>query len=45
MITLLFGIICLFVGPIVLYFAAKQFPKVREKLFEILEDITEDQNK
>ncbi|HHT9136807.1 MAG TPA: hypothetical protein ACFYEK_06110 [Candidatus Wunengus sp. YC60] len=37
--TLLFGIICFLVSPVILYLAAKQFPKVKAKLFEILEDI------
>ena len=37
--TLLIGMICLLVSPIILYFAAKYFPKVKAKLFEILEDI------
>jgi hypothetical protein len=37
--TLLFGIICFLVSPIILYFVAKRFPEVKAKLFEILEDI------
>jgi hypothetical protein len=37
--TLLFGIICFLVSPIILYFAAKRFPEVKAKLFEILEEI------
>jgi hypothetical protein len=37
MFTLLVGIICFLTGPIALYFAVKQFPKVKEIVFKIIE--------
>ena len=45
MFTLLFGVFCLLAGPVALYFAAKYFPAVKAKLFEMLENIEEEQNK
>lgn len=44
MFTLLFGVFCLLVGPVALYFAARYSPLVKAKLFEILENIEEEQN-
>lgn len=45
MITILFGLICLLAGPVLLYFAARYSVAVKAKLFEILENIEEKQNK
>jgi hypothetical protein len=39
MYILLISIVCLLAGPVILYLAARQFPKVKAKLFDILEGI------
>ncbi len=45
MFTVLVGISCFLAGPIALYFAVKQFPRVKAIVFEIIESTEKGQDK